>query len=619
MNNDKIPPLSLDIEATEREKLRSLFPQCFTENSLNIDKLLALCGEFIDPDENDREKYEFRWQGKQDCLKLAGKRSAGTLRPCMEDSVDFDTTQNIYIEGDNLEVLKILQTAYYRKVKMIYIDPPYNTGNDFVYTDDFADPLARYREITQQTTKSNPESMGRFHTNWLNMMYPRLRLAANLLRDDGVIFISIDDNEIDNLKKLCNEVFGEENFICQFIWQRAFSPKNDARFVSNSHDYVLMYAKRAEEFRIGRLPRTEEANARYQNPDNDPRGEWSSSDISVKTYNAECDYPITAPSGRVIEPPTGRCWSLSKNAFFERLNDNRIWFGDDGNNTPRIKRFLSELKHDGMVPTSILMHKDVGHSQEGAQEVSKLLGGGYFNGPKPVRLLRHLLTLANTDKDSIILDFFSGSATTAHAVMQLNAEDGGNRRFICVQLPEVTDEKSEAFKAGYTNICKIGKERIRRAGVKIRDEAGLTAQNLDTGFKVYKLDSSNLKLWDDTPITGENALEILEERIYATLDIIKGDRSNEDVVYEVMLKLGQELTEPIVPIDLGDGKVVYGVGEDVKFIVCLAKGITVEDSKAMAEYEPGRIVFADACFQNSEEKSNVKLTLTDRGIAIKAL
>ncbi len=315
----------MNLEQANIDKLRAVFPECFAEGKLDIDKLLSLCGEYID---NDFEKYRFEWKGKAECRKLAQKRSAGTLRPCLEGSVNWDSTQNLYIEGDNLEVLKLLQTTYYRKVKMIYIDPPYNTGNDFVYADDFADPISRYKEITQQTTKSNPETMGRFHTNWLNMIYPRLRLAANLLRDDGVIFISIDDHEVTNLRKLCDEVFGEENFVAELIWERAYSPKNDAKYISNSHDYVLMYAKAIESFKIGRLARTEEANARYSNPDNDPRGVWKPSDMSVKTYNAECDYPITTPSGRVIEPPTGRCWSVPKNAFFERLQDKRIYFGD---------------------------------------------------------------------------------------------------------------------------------------------------------------------------------------------------------------------------------------------------------------------------------------------------
>jgi adenine-specific DNA-methyltransferase len=618
-NEERIDGLSLDTAAMEQEKLRAIFPQCFVEGKLDERKLFALLGSFETLDANDRERYEFRWKGKQECLQLAGKRSAGTLRPCRNQSVDWETTKNIYIEGDNLEVLKLLQTAYYRKVKMIYIDPPYNTGNDFVYADDFADPLARYREVTAQTTKSNPESMGRFHTNWLNMMYPRLQLASNLLRDDGVIFVSIDDGEVHNLRKLMDEVFGEENFVAELVWERAYSPKNDAKYISNSHDYVLMYAKRLDEFQIGRLERTEEANARYTNPDNDPRGVWKPSDMSVKTYNAECDYPITAPSGRVIEPPTGRCWSLSANAFAERLADNRIYFGANGDSVPQIKRFLTELKFDGMAPQSIMFYKDVGHSQEGAKELTALLEAGAFQGPKPVRLLRRLLTLANLDSDSIVLDFFSGSATTAHAVMQLNAEDGGNRRFILVQLPEVTDEKSEAAKAGYANICEIGKERIRRAGVKIKADNPLGTENVDTGFRVYKLDSSNLKLWDNSPITGENALAELEARLYGMLDILKPDRSDEDVVYEVMLKLGQDLCEPITIIDLPRDRRVYGVGADVLFIVCIARDVTIDDAQIMADYAPGRIVFADACFNNSTDKSNVKLCLRDKGIAIRVL
>jgi adenine-specific DNA-methyltransferase len=625
MDNEKMDGLSLDVEQADRDKLRTVFPQCFTDGRLDIDKLLNLCGEYIN---DDFEKYEFRWKGKTEALQLAGKRSAGTLRPCRAESVNWDETRNVYIEGDNLEVLKLLQTSYFRKVKMIYIDPPYNTGNDFVYADDFADPLARYREVTAQTTKSNPETMGRFHTNWLNMMWPRLRLAANLLRDDGVIFISIDDNEVHNLRKLCDEIFGEENFVAELVWERAYAPKNDAKYISNSHDYVLMYAKSIENFQIGRLERTEEANARYTNPDNDPRGVWKPSDMSVKTYNAECDYPITTPSGRVIEPPTGRCWSLSKNAFFERLRDNRIYFGADGNSVPCIKRFLTELKFDGMAPQSIMFYKDVGHSQEGAKEVTSLLESGAFNGPKPIRLLRRLLTLANIEKDenAIILDFFSGSATTAHAVMQLNAEDGGNRRFILVQLPEVCDEKSEAAKAGYVNICEIGKERIRRAGKKIKEDSPLTTAELDTGFRVFKLDSSNLKLWDSSPIRGygEDAEEELYQRLLDHLEILKPDRSEEDVTFEVMLKLGQDLCEVVTPLDI-NGKTVYGVGapsdrlQDVKFIVCLAPDVQPEDAKAMAEYAPGRIIFADSCFSNTEQKSNVRLTLKDKGITIKTL
>lgn len=590
----------MNIEQANMDKLKSVFPECFAEGKLDIDKLLSLCGEYID---NDFERYKFEWKGKAECLRLAQKRSTGTLRPCPEESVNWDDTKNLYIEGDNLEVLKLLQTAYYRKVKMIYIDPPYNTGNDFVYEDDFADPLARYKEVTQQTTKSNPETMGRFHTNWLNMMYPRLRLAANLLRDDGVIFISIDDNEVTNLRKICDEVFGEENFVAQLIWERAYSPKNDAKYISNSHDYVLMYAKYIEKFVIGRLPRTEEANARYQNPDNDPRGVWKPGDLSVKTYNADCDYPITTPSGRIVEPPTGRCWRQSKESFQKSVEDNRIWFGIDGNSVPQVKRFLSELKFEGMAPQSLMFYKQVGHSQEGAKEVTSLLEAGVFDGPKPTRLLNRLITLANTDKDSIILDFFSGSATTAHAVMQLNAEDGGNRQFIMVQLPEVCDEKSEAYKAGYKNICEIGKERIRRAGKKILEENNQMTledkEQLDIGFKVFKLDSSNLKTWDNTPVTAEQ-LDLLYERMNNMIHRVKSDRSDLDMVCEIMLKLGVPLTYSVTAVEI-NGKTAYSIGDDCLLLICLAPDVQPKDV--------GRILRTFKIKKNVEVTDNGKIII----------
>lgn len=618
--NNKLDGFSMDLENANMEKLKSVFPECFAEGKLDIDKLLSLCGEYID---NDFEKYKFEWKGKSECLRLAQKRSMGTLRPCREESVNFDDTENIYIEGDNLEVLKLLQTAYYNKIKMIYIDPPYNTGNDFVYEDDFADPMSRYKEVTKQTTKSNPETMGRYHTNWLNMMYPRLRLAANLLRDDGVIFISIDDNEVDNLKKLCNEVFGEENFVAQLIWERAYSPKNDAKYISNSHDYVLMYAKYIEKFKIGRLPRTEEANARYSNPDNDPRGVWKSTDMSVKTYSESGNYAITTPTGRIITPPAGRCWSLSQKAFEEKLEDNRISFGANGDGAPRIKTFLTELKYDGMAPQSILFYKDVGHSQEGRQELKKLFDDkGYFDGPKPVRLLNRLLTLANTDKDSIILDFFSGSATTAHAVMQLNAEDGGNRKFIMVQLPELCDEKSEAYKAGYKNICEIGKERIRCAGKKILEEKGdqiaigdEEKKPLDVGFKVFKLDTSNLKLWDNTPITGDDQIELFTERMNSMIDSIKDDRTDMDVVYEVMLKMGVPLDVPVQYIEI-NGKIVYIVGEFL-LMIALFDNITAEDIESIAAYAPAKIICAESSFKDDSALSNAHYILRDKQIELK--
>ena len=484
---------------------------------------------------------------------------------------------------------------------MIYIDPPYNTGNDFVYEDDFAesasDYLANSGQFDEQGNRlvTNTESNGRFHTDWLNMIYPRLKVARDFLTEDGVIFISIDDNEVENLRKVCDEIFGESNFIATLVWERAYSPKNDAKYISNSHDYVLMYAKSAANFVIGRLERTAEANARYSNPDNDPRGVWKPSDMSVKTYNAECDYSITTPSGRVVEPPAGRCWRLSRNAFRERLQDNRIWFGSDGSSVPCIKRFITELKHDGMAPTSILFYKDVGHSQEGAQEVVSLFGDkGVFDGPKPVRLLERLITLANLKEDSIVLDFFSGSATTAHAVMKKNVEKEKNCRFIMVQLPEeVSDKKKDQ---GYKNICEIGKERIRRAGAKIKAENPEKAQHLDTGFRVLKLDSSNMKDVFYSP------KETSQLELFTLVDNVKDDRTSEDLLFQVMLELGATLDSKIEESKV-DGKTIYNVG-DGYLVACFDQDVSDDVVKAIAKMQPTYAVLRDTGMADDATATN---------------
>ena len=614
--SNKLDGMSMNIEQTEMEKLKAVFPQCFAEGKLDIDKLLSLCGEYID---NDFEKYKFEWKGKIEALKLAQKRSTGTLRPCKAESVNFDETKNLYIEGDNLEVLKLLQTAYYNKIKMIYIDPPYNTGSDFVYEDDFADPMARYKEVTQQTTKSNAETMGRYHTNWLNMMYPRLRLAHNLLTQDGVIFISIDDNEVINLRKLCDEIFGEENFVGNVIWERAFAPKNDAKYFSASHDYILVYAKNITDFKIGKLPRTEEANARYSNPDNDPRGPWTADNLTVKTYSANNDYPITTPGGRVVNPSHGSCWRVSKERFQELVEDNRVYFGDEGNNVPRLKRFLSEIQ-SGMTPTTLWKFQDVGHNQEGRQELKKVFDGkGYFDGPKPTRLMNRVLQIANVKDDDIVLDFFSGSATIAHAVMLYNKENKHNLKYLCVQLPEKCDEKSEAYKDGYKTICDIGKDRIRRAGSKILEESkqvelGEEAQELDVGFKVFKLDTSNLKTWDGTPIQ-DTQIDLFYERLNAMIDTVKDDRTDMDVVYEVMLKMGIPLDVEVQYMEIND-KIAYIVGDFI-LMICLADKITAEDIEAMAQYAPAKIICAEAGFADDSALSNAHYILKDRAIELK--
>lgn len=430
------------------KKLAALFPNAVTETITGYDENgKPIIERAIDKDvlmqeisctvvDGKDERYQFTWPDKKKSVLLANAPISKTLRPCREESVDFDTTQNLYIEGDNLEVLKLLQETYLGKIKMIYIDPPYNTGSDFVYEDDFVQNTDAYLANSGQFDEegnrlvANTENNGRFHTDWLNMIYPRIKLAKDLLTDNGVIFISIDDNEQENMKKVCCEIFGQANFVAELIWERAYSPKNDAKYISGSHDYVLMFAKNIENFTIGRLPRTEEANARYRNIDNDPRGPWKPGDISVKTYNAATDYPITTPSGRVVTPPAGGCWRFNKETFESMVKDNRIYFGSDGSSVPSVKRFLSELKFEGMAPTSILFYKEVGHSQEGAKEVSGLMDTAVFDGPKPVRLLDRLLTLANLNDDSIVLDFFSGSASTAHAVMQHNSNNAKHIRFL---------------------------------------------------------------------------------------------------------------------------------------------------------------------------------------------
>lgn len=611
-----------DIVDVNVGKIGKLFPNCLTErigengrleHAIDFDKLrLELSKDIV---EGAQERYQFTWPGKREAIRIANTPSNMTLRPDRESSVDFDNTGNLYIEGDNLEVLKLLREDYLGKVKMIYIDPPYNTGNDFVYEDDFSQTAGEFRDksgmfdedgnMILQNYEVNSESNGRFHTDWLNMIYPRLKVARDLLTEDGVIFISIDDYEVENLRKVCDEVFGERNFIAQLIWERAFSPKNDARFVSNSHDYVLMFTRNIDSFVIGRLDRTAEANARYSNPDNDPRGVWMSSDISVKTYNAACDYPITTPSGKIIEPPAGRCWSLSKKAFFERLQDNRIWFGPNGDNTPRIKRFLSELKFDGMAPTSILFYKDVGHSQEGAQEVVSLFGDkGVFDGPKPVRLLQRLITLANLKDDSIVLDFFSGSATTAHALMKTNLEKGTDRKFILVQLPEkVSDKKKDQ---GYGTICEIGKERIRRAGKKIMEElATKKADNglfdkeseptrLDVGFRVLKLDTSNMQDVYYTP----------EDSSAATLfdDNVKPDRTPEDLLFQVMLECNLPLSAKIERKTIA-GKDVFSVNDDY-LIACFDDDVTEIVITEVARRKPYYFIMRDSSLSSDQVADN---------------
>lgn len=620
----KVDGKSLDIEAVDKEKLKAVFPQCFSEGKLDIDKLLSLCGEYID---NDFEKYKFEWKGKSECYKIAGKRSTGTLRPCVQESVDFENTNNLYIEGDNLEVLKLLQNAYYRKVKMIYIDPPYNTGNDFVYEDDFKDPLAKYKEITSQTTKSNPETMGRYHTNWLNMMYPRLRLAANLLRDDGVIFISIDDNEVTNLRKLCDEVFGEENFIAQFPWRKR-TAKSDVPFgVSQDYEWILSYAK-TNSFAAC----IEGGTRKYFETDDLPGRPWRIHDLTSQRNASERPNSYFS----MVDPKTGkeypcnpnRTWAITKETFSDYYQQKRIVFPDDYAFLNITKPAFRYFKEDdiakagdkfGFISVSTKLPDNIGMTQDGTKEIDDLFNQKIFGFPKPLEFIKFFVKIStatsNNEKD-IILDFFSGSATTAHAVMQLNAEDAGNRQFIMVQLPELTDEKSEAYKAGYKNICEIGKERIRRAGAKIKAEH----PEVDTGFKVFKLDTSNLVKWDDTPILDNNTQDLFT-RMNNMVESTKTDRTELDVVYEVMLKLGIPVTYKIFETQVNDRK-VYSIGEDGLVLVCLDKsngGITPEDITAMCDLAPAKIVAAENAFKDDVALSNAYYISKDKGIEIELL
>lgn len=531
-----------------------------------------------------------------------------TLRPVVADSVGKDGTpggfdsENLYIEGDNLEVLKLLQETYLGKVKMIYIDPPYNTGNDFVYEDDFAQSTEDYMGNSGQYDEegnrmvTNTESNGRFHTDWLNMIYPRLKLAKDLLADNGAIFISIDENEMDNLRKICDDVFGESNFIGQFIWQRRTSP-DMRKLVSTAHDYIVTYGKNTGNLSntINKVRLTEKDAANYSNPDNDPRGPWASSDFTAQGFRPNQMYEITTPGGAKYTPPEGRCWKNIESEFLKQCEEGRMWFGKDGMGIPRRKTYLSE--REGKNVWTWWPNSEVGHSQEATQEVKNLFDGhAYFDYPKPVRLLKKIIQIGTHD-DSIVLDFFSGSATTAHAMIQLNAEDNGHRKFILVQLPEMTAIDSDAYKAGYKNICEIGKERIRRAGRKIKEDAGLTAPaDLDIGFRCLRLDSSNMENVYYTPE------ETQQQDMFSLVDNVKSDRTPEDLLFQVMLDLGVLLSSPIEVKEIA-GKKVFNVADGF-LLACFDHDVTEETVKAIAQMKPYYAVFRDSSMANDSVATN---------------
>ena len=605
MSTDKLNLTSPDLVNQNIEKLAALFPNCVTESAsgkaIDFDLLKQeLNHEVV---EGNKERYRLEWPGKREAIVTANLPTTKTLRPVREDSVDFDNTENLYIEGDNLEVLKLLQESYLGKIKMIYIDPPYNTGNDFVYKDNYRKYVQKellesgQKDEYKQRLVANPETAGRYHSDWLSMMYPRLKLARNLLTDDGVIFISIDDNEIHNLREICGEIFGIGNFIATVVWERSFSPVNLKKHFSESHDYIISIAKDINILTCNGLSRKDDESGRYKNLDNDPRGRWASSDMTVGPPIPAKIYEIETPGGRKLKPTSGRCWLYTKDRFQEMVLDNRIWFGEKGNNTPRVKKFLTEVK-DGITPMTVWNYKDVGHSQEAAQKLKDLFDGkDYFDYPKSIPLLERVFQLYS-NKDSIILDFFSGSATSAHAVMQLNSEDGGKRKFINVQLPENTNEKSEAFKAGYKNICEIGKERIRKAAKKIKKDTGA---DIDYGFRVYKLDESNMQ---DVYYKPQ---EYNQTQLDAFADNVKPDRTADDLLAQVMLDWGLPLSLKIEQASI-NGKQVFKVADNLLF-ACFDNGIDEAFAKEIAKEAPLRIVFKDSGFKDDTAKTNVKQLL----------
>ncbi|WP_427834739.1 site-specific DNA-methyltransferase [Actinobacillus pleuropneumoniae] len=542
----KLKMHSADLTAQNIEKIAALFPNCVTEREVNGKLEQAIDFDLLKQElsativEGNQERYQLNWVGKANATVLANAPINKTLRPCREESVNFDTTQNLFIEGDNLEALKLLQETYLGKVKMIYIDPPYNTGKDFIYKDNFAMANEDYQRESGQVDEEgnrlvvNSESNGRFHSDWLSMIYSRLKLARNLLTDDGVIFISIDDNEQANLKRVCDEVFGERNFVADVIWKKKNVVQNDARFFSTDHEYLICYTKNSEYLTLNRLPRTDEQKSRYQNPDNDPRGDWTS--VALQAKSGSSSYEITFPNGVSWKPTEGTFPRLSKESLMKAFEENRLWFGVNGTNVPRLKKYLSEVK-DGVLSNTIWFNDEVGSTQSSKEMVKKLLNSNIFDTPKPIEYIKKMMRLT-CNNNSIILDFFAGSATTAHAVMQLNAEDGGNRKFIMVQIPEQTDEKSEAHKAGYHTIAEISKERIRRAGQKIKQEKPDVA-DLDIGFRVLKIDSSNMA------DIYYNPQQIGQGDLFSQVEHIKADRTEEDLLFQVLLDWGVDLTLPI--------------------------------------------------------------------------
>jgi adenine-specific DNA-methyltransferase len=596
-------------------KLAELFPSCVSETrdeqgrltrAIDFDQLRQeLSSHVVD---GTRERYHLDWPGKREAILMANAPIAKTFRPCREESVDFDSTKNILIEGDNLDALKLLHETYLNKVKLIYIDPPYNTGGDFIYEDDFAESAEAYFERSRQTDPAgnrlvaNTDANGRFHSDWLTMLYPRLSLTKTLLREDGAIFVSISDHEIHNLRAIMDEIFGAKNFVATIIWQKVFSPKNSARHFSEDHDYIVIYARNALNWTPHLLPRTEEMDARYSNPDGDLRGPWTSGDLSARNFYGDGTYPVTCPSGRVIEgPPPGTYWRVSPAKFKELDIDKRIWWGADGDNVPRLKRFLSDVK-SGRVPQTLWTYEEVGHTQEAKKELLAVVdfpdSDSMFDTPKPTRLLKRILQLATPPgAEALVLDFFAGSGSTMHAAIGLNAEDGGIRRTILVQLPEPLSLAAVASSPLKT-IADICKERLRRSGAKMKAETALTAPGLDTGFRVLKIDVSNMKDVYYTPDESKQG-DLLKQ-----IDNIREDRTPEDLLFQVLVDWGVDLALPIAKETI-EGKTVFFVDGNA-LAACFDQDVTDGLVKEIAKRKPLRAVFRDSSYSSDSVKINVE-------------
>jgi adenine-specific DNA-methyltransferase len=603
-----------DLTTQNIQKLAQLFPDCLTEvrdeqdrvtQAIDFDQLRQeLSGSIV---EGPRERYHLDWPGKREAILAANAPIAKTLRPCREESVDFDTTKNLFIEGDNLDALKLLQETYLGKVKLIYIDPPYNTGNDFIYEDDFAEDGESYLFRSNQKDEvgnrmtANTEANGRFHSDWASMTFSRLKLARNLMREDGAIFISIDDNEVSSLRQICDEVFGSSNFIATIIWQKVYAPKSSARHFSEDHDYIVVYARNADAWIPNLLPRTDAQNAVYKNVDGDSRGPWRANNLAARNYYSKGTYSIKCPGGRVIDgPPRGSYWRVSEEKFWELDRDRRIWWGEDKNNIPAPKIFLSEVKQ-GRVPQTLWEYSEVGHTQEAKKELLSFVAfpdsDSTFETPKPTKLLKRILQIATSTGDgALVLDFFAGSGSMAHATFALNAEDGGNRRAISVQIAESLHLETGNDHSLQT-IADVCKERIRNAGKKIKSETALTAPDLDIGFRVLKIDTSNMREVYYTPDS------LQQGDLLSQVDNIRADRTPEDLLFQVLVDWGLDLALPIVEKTI-TGKTTFFVDGNA-LAACFDAGISDELVKEIAKRKPLRAVFRDSSYGNDSVKINV--------------